>query len=173
MASRSARERLLQYLEASQGLRMALETYKAQLRPAIWPQKSLPESRRMAPGMSPGHFFKARGRHVHEQNFNKHACLSIFHAFLMRPSFFLLFGSNHRRFVLQKKNVNIRIRMFWSGYTHLGQAELLRIGQDELLANPSDFASRLEAFTGVRPIFDLKKMHALRKKRDFSRTSTA
>ena len=40
MASRSASERLLQHLEASQGLGMALETYRAQLRPAIWPQKT-------------------------------------------------------------------------------------------------------------------------------------
>ena len=63
MASRSASERLLQHLEASQRLGMALETYKVRVGRAIQPQKSLPESCRVAPGTSLGHFFKARGHH--------------------------------------------------------------------------------------------------------------
>ena len=61
MASRSARERLLQHLEASQGLRMALETYRIKLRSAIWPKKAC---RRVA-GWPLGHtsdtFFKPVG----------------------------------------------------------------------------------------------------------------
>ena len=67
----SASERLLQHLEASQGLGMALETYKAQLARAIQPQKSLPESSRVAPGMSLGHFCEAWGRHCHEKTSTK------------------------------------------------------------------------------------------------------
>ena len=65
MASRSASERLLQHLEASQGLGMARETYKIQLGSAIQPQNSLLESRRVAPGTPLGHIFEARGRHFH------------------------------------------------------------------------------------------------------------
>ena len=71
MASWSASERLLQHLEASQGLGMALETYKVRVGRAIQPQKSLPESRRVAPGTSLGHFFEARGRHFHEKTSTK------------------------------------------------------------------------------------------------------
>ena len=71
MASWSASERLLQHLEASQGLGMALETYGVRVRRAIQPQKSLPESRRVAPGTSLGHFFKARGCHFHEKTSTK------------------------------------------------------------------------------------------------------
>ena len=52
MASWSALERLLQHLEASQGLGMALETYKVRVRSPIQPQKSLLESRQVAPGTS-------------------------------------------------------------------------------------------------------------------------
>ena len=73
MASWSASERLLQHLEASQGLGMALETYKARVRRGIRPQKSLPESRRVAPGTSLGHLFKAWGRHFREQNVDRNA----------------------------------------------------------------------------------------------------
>ena len=71
MASWSASERLLQHLEASQGLGMALETYKVRVEQAIRPQKSLPESRRVAPGTSLGHFFDTRGRHFHEKTSTK------------------------------------------------------------------------------------------------------
>ena len=67
MASRSASERLLQHLEASQGLGMALETYKIKLRPAMQPQKSLLESRQVSPGTPLGHMFEARERLFHEK----------------------------------------------------------------------------------------------------------
>ena len=53
MASRGASERLLQQLEASQRLGMALDIHGARVRPAILTQKSLPESRRVAPGTPP------------------------------------------------------------------------------------------------------------------------
>ena len=43
-------------------------TYKARLGPAIWHQKSLPESRRVAPGTPLGDIFEARGRLFHEKN---------------------------------------------------------------------------------------------------------
>ena len=65
MASRSFSERLLQHLEASQGLGMARETYKTQLASAIQPQNSLLESRRVAPGTPLGDIFEARGRLFH------------------------------------------------------------------------------------------------------------
>ena len=65
MLSRSTSERLLQHLEASQGLGMARETYNTQLEQAIQPQKSLLESRRVAPGTPLGHIFEARGRLFH------------------------------------------------------------------------------------------------------------
>ena len=71
MASWSASEHLLQHLEASQGLGMALETYRVRLGRAIQPQKSLPESRRVAPGTSLRHFFEAWGRHFHEKTSTK------------------------------------------------------------------------------------------------------
>ena len=58
MASRSVLERLLRHFEASQGLGRALETYGAQLAPAIQPQKSLLESRRVALGRSTDTFLK-------------------------------------------------------------------------------------------------------------------
>ena len=67
MGSWSASERLLQHLEASQGLGMALETYRVRVERAIQPQKSLPESRRVAPGTSRGHFFEAWWRDFHEK----------------------------------------------------------------------------------------------------------
>ena len=67
MASRSASERLLQHLEASQGLRMHLETYNTQLEQAIQPQKRPLESRRVAPGTPLGHIFEARGRLFHRK----------------------------------------------------------------------------------------------------------
>ena len=78
MASWSASERLLQHLEASQGLGMALETYKVRVGRAIQPQKSLPESRRVAPGTSLGHFFEAWGRHFHEKASTENVFSSIF-----------------------------------------------------------------------------------------------
>ena len=80
MASWSASERLLQHLEASQSLGMALETYGVRVERAIQPQKSLPESRRVAPGTSLGHFFEARGRHFHEKTSTKMR----FYRFLMQ-----------------------------------------------------------------------------------------
>ena len=46
----------------------------------IRPQKSLPESRRVAPGTSLGHFFEARGRHFHEKTSTK----MLFYRFLMQ-----------------------------------------------------------------------------------------
>ena len=71
MVSWSTSERLLQHREASQGLGMALKTYGTRVRRAIQPQKSLPESRRVAPGTSLGHFFETRGRHFHEKTLTK------------------------------------------------------------------------------------------------------
>ena len=91
MASWSASERLLQHLEASQSLGMALETYGVRVERAIQPQKSLPESRRVAPGTSLGHFFEARGRHFHKKNVRKDACVVIFSAFLPPTLFFSTF----------------------------------------------------------------------------------
>ena len=79
MMSWSTSERLLQHREASQGLGMALETYKVRVERAIQPQKSLPESRRVAPGTSLGHFFEARGRHFHEKTSTNMS----FHRFVM------------------------------------------------------------------------------------------
>ena len=87
MASWSASERLLQHLEASQGLGMALETYRVRVERAIQPQKSLPESRRVAPGTSLGHFFEAWGRHFHEKTSTK-----------MRVRRFLMIFCRRRRF---------------------------------------------------------------------------
>ena len=81
----STSERLLQHREASQGLGMALETYKARVRSAIQRQKSLPESRRVAPGTPHGHFLKALGRHFLEKRSNNadfyrlECSISIFH----------------------------------------------------------------------------------------------
>ena len=87
MASRSASERVLQHLEASQGLGMARETYKIQLGSAIQPQKSLLESRRVAPGTSLGHFFEARGRHFHEKIASRMRFYKIFTYFCREPRF--------------------------------------------------------------------------------------
>ena len=67
MASRSASERLLRHLEASQSLGVALETYRVPTTSAIQPQNSLLESRRVAPGTPLGDILEARGRLFHEK----------------------------------------------------------------------------------------------------------
>ena len=47
--------------------------------------------------------------------------------------------------------------MFPKGVSHVGDARVLRVEQDELLGNPEEMARQLHQFLGVRPEFHIRQ----------------